>query len=102
MDLVRLARIPYATFTAVGKMLYREIRRSHLLALLIDKKFKPIHDRIANPAIAALIRRIPTRATGARRPRFSWSCSGCCATSNTPIRRTTTTTRSRTRSSSSR
>ena len=59
MDLVRLARIPYATFTAVGKMLYREIRRSHLLALLIDKKFKPIHDRIANPAIAALIRRIP-------------------------------------------
>jgi hypothetical protein len=59
MDLVRLARIPYATFTAVGKMLYREIRRSHLLALLIDKKFKPIHDRISNPAIAALIRRIP-------------------------------------------
>jgi hypothetical protein len=62
MDLVRLARIPYATFTAVGKMLYREIRRSHLLALLIDKKFKPIHDRISNPAIAALIRRIPDGA----------------------------------------
>jgi hypothetical protein len=59
MDLVRLARIPYGTFTAVGKMLYREIRRSHLLALLIDKKFKPIHDRISNPAIAALIRRVP-------------------------------------------
>jgi hypothetical protein len=60
MDLVRLSRIPYATFTAVGKMLYREIRRSHILALLIDKKFKPIHDRITNPAIAALIRdRVP-------------------------------------------
>jgi hypothetical protein len=57
-DLVKLARIPYATFTAVGKILYREIRRSHLLALLIDKKFKPIHDRIQNPAIAATIRRI--------------------------------------------
>ena len=39
-------------------MLYREIRRSHLLALLIDKKFKPIHDRIHNPAIAAVIRGI--------------------------------------------
>ncbi|HVR72023.1 MAG TPA: hypothetical protein VMT87_14360 [Vicinamibacteria bacterium] len=62
MDLVRLARIPYATFTAVGKMLYREIRRSHILALLIDKKFKPIHDKISNPAIAALIRRIPDPA----------------------------------------
>ena len=39
-------------------MLYREIRRSHLLALLIDKKFKPIHDRIRNPTVAAVIRGI--------------------------------------------
>src|SRR5262249_49797400 len=57
-DLVKLSRIPYATFASVGKVLYREIRRSHLLALLIDKKFKPIHDRITNPAIAATIRGI--------------------------------------------
>ena len=42
----------------MGKILYREIRRSHLLALLIDKKFKPIHDRISNPAVAAVIRGI--------------------------------------------
>jgi hypothetical protein len=59
-DLVKLSRIPYATFTAVGKVLHREIRRSHLLALLLDKKFKPIHDRITNPAIAFTIRRIPS------------------------------------------
>jgi hypothetical protein len=58
-DLVQLARIPYASFTAVGKILYREIRRSHLLALLIDKKFKPIYDRISNPAVAKTIRGIP-------------------------------------------
>ncbi len=57
-DLVKLSRIPYATFNAVGKVLYREIRRSHLLALLIDKKFKPIHDRITNMAIATVIRGI--------------------------------------------
>jgi hypothetical protein len=57
-DLVKLSRIPYATFTSVGKILYREIRRSHLLALLIDKKFKPIHDRITNGAILAVIRGI--------------------------------------------
>jgi hypothetical protein len=55
LHLSRLARVPYPTFTAVGKVLYREIRRSPLLALLIDKKFKPIHDRISNPAIARLI-----------------------------------------------
>jgi hypothetical protein len=58
VDLTRLSRIPYATFVSVGKVLYREIRRSDLLALLIDKKFKPVHDRIANPAIAATIREI--------------------------------------------
>ena len=58
-DLVRLSRIPYATFTAVGRILYREIRRSHLLALLIDRKFKPIHDRITNPAVAGIIHGIP-------------------------------------------
>jgi len=58
-DLGKLARLPFASFSAVGRILYREIRRSHLLALLIDKKFKPIHDRIGNPAVAALIRAIP-------------------------------------------
>jgi len=42
----------------VGKILYREVRRSHVLALLIDNKFKPIHDKITNHAIAAVIRRI--------------------------------------------
>jgi hypothetical protein len=57
-DLVRIARIRYATFASIGRMIYREIRRSHLLALLIDKKFKPIHDRIRNPTIAATIRRV--------------------------------------------
>jgi hypothetical protein len=57
-DLVKLARIPYASFGSVGKVIYREMRRSELLALLIDKKFKPIHDRISNPAIAATIRHI--------------------------------------------
>jgi hypothetical protein len=59
MDLTRLSRIPYGSFSAVGKMLYREIRRSHILSMLIDKKFKPVHDRITNPAIAATIRAIP-------------------------------------------
>lgn len=57
-DMVKLARIPYASFSAVGKILYREVRRSHLLALLVDKKFKPIHDRIQNATIAATIRGI--------------------------------------------
>ncbi len=59
LDLVQLARLPYATFDAVGKILYREVRRSDLVAMIIDKKFKPVHDRIRNSAIGELIREIP-------------------------------------------
>lgn len=55
-DLTRLSRIPYGTFTAVGRTLYREVRRSPLLAFLIDKKFKPLHDRISHPDLARAIR----------------------------------------------
>lgn len=58
LDLVRLARLPYTTFNAVGKILHREIRRSDLIAMIIDKKFKPVHDRIRNPAIRGLIQGI--------------------------------------------
>ncbi len=57
-QLTRLSRIPYATFMAVGTVIYREIRRSDLLALLIDKKFKPVHDRIGNASIAGTIRAV--------------------------------------------
>ena len=69
MDLTRLSRIPYGSFTAVGKTLYREIRRSHILAMLIDKKFKPVHDRITSPALATTIRAIaePTERKHAAR-----------------------------------
>ncbi|MFI4941888.1 MAG: hypothetical protein ACHP85_01400 [Burkholderiales bacterium] len=59
LDLVKLSRLPYSTFNSVGKIVYREVRRSDLLALLIDKKFKPVHDRIGNRAVSRLIREIP-------------------------------------------
>jgi hypothetical protein len=58
-NLTRLPKVSYASFTGVGRLLYREVRRSQLLSLLIDKKFKPIHDRIENAAIARLIRALP-------------------------------------------
>ena len=59
VDLVRLSRLPYTTFQAVGKILYREVRRSDLVAMIIDKKFKPVHDRVRNRRISRLIRAIP-------------------------------------------
>jgi hypothetical protein len=56
LDLVKLSRLPHPTFQAVGKMLQREVRRSDLVALLIDKKFKPVHDHIENRAVSRIIR----------------------------------------------
>ena len=69
----------------MGKIIYREVRRSDLLALIIDKKFKPVHDRITQPRREpADPRASRTRWSAARRPRCSWSSSGCCTTSSTP------------------
>jgi len=59
VDLVKLSRLPYTTFHAVGTILYREVRRSDLLAMLIDKRFKPVHDRIRNRPVSRIIRGIP-------------------------------------------
>ncbi len=58
LDLVKLSRLPYSTFQAVGKIVYREVRRSDLVAMVIDKKFKPVHDRIRNRAVSRVIRGI--------------------------------------------
>jgi hypothetical protein len=59
LDLVKLSRLPHATFQAVGMILFREVRRSDLVAMLIDKKFKPVHDRIRNRPVSRIIRAIP-------------------------------------------
>ena len=58
LDLVKLSRLPYATFQAVGMILFREVRRSDLVAMLIDKKFKPVHDRMRNRLASRIIRGI--------------------------------------------
>ena len=59
VDLVKLSRLPYVTFQAVGMILFREVRRSDLVSMLIDKKFKPVHDHIDNRPVSRLIRAIP-------------------------------------------
>lgn len=59
LDLVKLSRLPYPTFQAVGQIVYREVRRSDLLAALVDRKWKPVHDRIRNRAVVRIIRGIP-------------------------------------------
>ena len=60
-ELSKLARIPYATFQSIGRLIYREIRRNDYLSLLMDKSFKPAYDRITAEPIAELMQRIEDR-----------------------------------------
>jgi hypothetical protein len=60
-ELGQVSRVSHAAFVSIGRILHREVRRNDLLSALIDKKFKPIHDRIQNPAVVAIIRKASPR-----------------------------------------
>ncbi len=62
-ELTKLSHIPYATFQSIGRLIHREIRRNEYLKLLVDHKFKRVHDRILIPAVGELVRRIEPRPT---------------------------------------
>lgn len=50
--------ISYQTFTSIGKILNREIKRCKYIELLILYKFKPHFDKIQNKRLAALVKSI--------------------------------------------
>jgi hypothetical protein len=58
-DLVRLPEVTFQTFTAMGKLINREIKQCRYIDMLVAYKFKVQFDRVDNPAIASLIKRIP-------------------------------------------
>lgn len=55
---LRAQKTPLQIFESVGRIFSRELRRNPPLAALLDKKFKPIFDRVSSSEIAALIRAI--------------------------------------------
>ncbi len=60
-ELSKLSRIPYATFQAIGRVIYRETRRNDYLSLLMDRRFIPAYDRITAEPITQLMQRIDDR-----------------------------------------
>jgi len=58
-DLVRMPEVAFKTFTSMGKLINREIRQCRYLEMLVTYKFKVHYDRVENPAIAALVKRVP-------------------------------------------
>ena len=57
-DIGRSTHVSYQTFTAIGKILNREIKRCKYIELLITYKFKPHYDKIQNKRLAAIVKNI--------------------------------------------
>ena len=53
---LRAQKTPLQIFESVGRIFSRELRRNPPLAALLDKKFKPMFDKVASSEIAGLIR----------------------------------------------
>jgi hypothetical protein len=57
-DLTRLPNVSFQTFTSMGKLINREIRRCRYIELLVAYKFKPEYDRIDNQRLAGIVKSI--------------------------------------------
>ncbi len=57
-DLTRLSSVSFQSFTSVGKIINREIKRCRYIDLLMVYKFKPHYDRIDNHRLAAVVKGI--------------------------------------------
>ena len=56
--LVQLPSVNFQTFTSMGQLINREIKRCRHIEPLISNKFKPQYDRIERPEITAIIKAI--------------------------------------------
>jgi hypothetical protein len=57
-ELVKLPEVTFRTFTSMGKLTNREIKQCRYIEMLVAYKFKVQYDRVENPTIAALIKRL--------------------------------------------
>lgn len=57
-ELVKLPEVTFQTFTTIGKLINREIKQCRYIEMLVAFKFKVHFDRVENPSIAALIKKI--------------------------------------------
>ncbi len=57
-SVTQLPLVNFQTFTAVGKLLTRELQRCHYIAPLLADKFKPEFDKIAHQEITSIIKGI--------------------------------------------
>ncbi|MSO22004.1 MAG: hypothetical protein EXQ58_01860 [Acidobacteria bacterium] len=78
-DLVKMPEVAFKTFTSMGKLINRGIKQCRYLEMLVAYKFKVHYDRVENPAIAALVKRVATKGCARIWRRCFWNCFGCSA-----------------------
>ncbi|HMW01869.1 MAG TPA: hypothetical protein PLB32_17955 [Acidobacteriota bacterium] len=57
-DLTRLSSVSFQSFTSMGKLINREIKRCRYIDLLMIYKFKPQYDRIENQRLSVIVKGI--------------------------------------------
>lgn len=58
-SVTQLPVVNFQTFSAVGKLISRELQRCHHITPLLVDKFKPEFDKITHPELKAIIKSIP-------------------------------------------
>ena len=58
MDMSRLSKIPYISFSSVGRIINREIRKSYFFDFFLERKHEPLFDRVTSPHIIRIVRSI--------------------------------------------
>lgn len=61
-DVARSGHVSFQTYTSLGKILNREIKRCRYIDLLITYKFKPHYDKIHNRRLASIVKGIASDA----------------------------------------
>lgn len=57
-DICKGSHVSYQSFTSIGRILIREIKRCKFIELLINFKFKPHYDKIQNKRLALIVKNI--------------------------------------------
>ena len=58
LELSTLKKVSFLTFTSIGRLINRELRKGSFIDFFLDKKYASIFDRVTNPHVVRIVRSI--------------------------------------------
>lgn len=58
LDMSKLSKITYLSFSSVGRIINREIRKGYFFDFFLERKHEPLFDRVTSPHIIRIVRSI--------------------------------------------